>query len=506
MSGTYEPHAREPHTRHTRQLFGGVARMFAAEALLVPVGVVTAAFVSRRFGPAGYGLLTLAAVVVVWVETNVAAALSRPSIKLVGEAGDLAAVGPAVLRLHLFAGLALMLVLWASAAPLAALLGEPALSRYLPALALDVPVFCLAQAHRSILVGAGRFRERAVAGAARWIARLVLVVAFVGLSGTLAGAVAGIVCSSLVELIVCRLYVRPRLFGRGAYRARELCGYALPLAAAALSLSLFQRLDLLLLKTLGATAAEAGCYAVAQNLSLLPALLSFSLAPALLSTLTRALRDGDDAAARETARQALRAALLVSPFAATAAGAAPEIVAFVFGAEFAPAAAPLRPLMFGAVALVFVAVATSIITAAGRQAWALHVAWPLLAGAAAGHLLLIPRAGALGAACVTAGLAGAGALVSARLVRRLWGVAPPARTLWRSAFVCAAAYALAAALPAAGLLLVLKLAGGVLLVVIAFVLLGEFDAGELRAARALVSRRNAEAEVTAATAAGGGVT
>ena len=477
-----------PDAGHTRRLFGGVARMFAAEALLVPVGVLTAAFLSRRFGPEGYGLLTLAFVPVVWAETNAAAALSRPSIKLVGEAEDWRSVGTTVLRLHLFAGIALMFLLWAAAAPLAALLDEPALASYLPALALDVPVFCLAQAHRSVLIGTGRFRERAIVSAARWVARLALVVAFVQLTGTLAGAACGIVCSSLVELVVCRAYVRPRLRGGGARGARESCGYALPLAASALCVSLYQRLDLLMLKALGATSAEAGFYAVAQNLSLLPGLLSFALAPALLSALTRCLRDGDGPAARETGRQAMRAVLLVAPVAATAAGSATEIVGLIFGQQFMPAAPLLRLLMPGALALLFVSVAMSILAAAGGHTLTLYVAFPLLAFAAAGHLLSVPRAGAAGAASVTTGLACISALASALLVRRLWRVAPSAGTLWRSAFVCLLAYTSAAALPAPGLLLLVKLAGVGVVSAGAFVALGEFDNGELRAARSMIGR------------------
>jgi hypothetical protein len=77
--------------------------------------------------------------------------------------------------------------------------------------------------------------------------------------------------------------------------ARSLSGYdgralfALPLVASALCLSLYSRLDLLLLKLLGATASGAGIYGVAQNLALLPSLFSFAFAPALLSTLSALL-------------------------------------------------------------------------------------------------------------------------------------------------------------------------------------------------------------------------
>lgn len=87
-------------------LLGGTARIFAAEALLVPTGLATAAFLSRRLGPEGYGLLTLASVLVVLVESNVAAALSRPSIKLVGDADDWRPIGTAVLRLYTIFGAA----------------------------------------------------------------------------------------------------------------------------------------------------------------------------------------------------------------------------------------------------------------------------------------------------------------------------------------------------------------------------------------------------------------
>lgn len=477
---------------HGRELFGGTARIFAAEALLVPVGVVTAAFLSRRFGAEGYGLLTLATVLVVWIEANVAAALSRPAIKLVGDAAtdDWRAVGTALLRLYLLVGLALMLLIWATAAPLAALFNEPALSNYLRLLALDVPIFCFAQAHRGILVGMGRFRERAVTTAARWVARFVLVVAFVLVSGTLAAALWGIIGASLVELVVCRLYVRPSLLRRDSYPVRELCVYALPLVASALCVSLYHRLDLLLLKALGGTAAEAGVYGVAQNLSLLPSLFAFSLAPALLSTMTRALRDGDDAAARHVARQAMRAVILLSPAAAITAGAAPEIVGLIFGAEFLRAAPLLSLLIFGALALLMMSVTTCVMVAAGKPVWTLHVAWPLLLGAGVAHLLLIPRFGAISAAAVTTGFACAGALVTIGLASRLFGrVAPPAPTLWRSAIVCLLAYATTAVFPASGLMLLLKLAGVSLLALIVYTLLGEFSANEIGAARATLFRR-----------------
>lgn len=437
-----------------------------------------------------YGLLTLASVLVVWIESNIATALSRPSIKLISDAEDWRPVATAILRLYLLAGCVCALLIWTLSPPLAALMREPRLATYFALLALDVTLFCAAQAHRNIIVGMGDYRRRAFISAARWIVRFLLIVIFAELGGAHVAAIYGTICASLVELSICRLYVRPGLFRSDAYSLRRLCGYALPLVAAALCMSLYSRLDLLLLKSLGATARDAGVYAVAQNLALLPSLLSFAFAPALLQTLSRALRDGEEKLARQLARQAMRAVLLLLPLAAIAAAAAPEIITLIFGREFIAAAPLLRPLIFGSVALLMVAVTTSILTAAGKPVWTLHVAWPLLLGAATGHALLIPLAGARGAAWVTTALAGAGALATIGLVRRLWHISPPARTLWRSLVVSVFVYAFNALLPASGFILfAAKLMCAGLLVPVAFLLLGEFSAEEISGVRLPLRRR-----------------
>lgn len=478
-----------------RRLAAGTTKIFLAELLFVPTGIITAAYLSRRFGPEGYGLLMLAYVPVILLESNVAAALSRPAIKLIGDASDWRGVGAAVLRLYLLAGLAMMLLVWATAAPLAALFNDSALANYLRLLALDIPIFLAAQAHRNIAVGIGLFRERAMATAVRWIARVVLIVIFVELSGSLLGAVWGSICASAIELLIYRRYVRPRLFERNAYSLRRLCSYSFPLLLAAICISLFGRLDLVVLKVLGGSAAEAGFYAGAQNLSLLPSLFSFALAPVLLSTLGQALRDEDLATAQRLGQQTLRAVLLLLPVAAIAAGAAEEIVVLIFGQPFLPAAAPLRLLIFGALALLIVAVTTTILISAGKSRWTLHTAWPLLVCAAVSHVLLIPKFGAWGAALGTTVLAGTAALVTVGLVYRVWRIAPGARTVWRTLIVAISAYAIGALLPVSGLLLIVKLAGAIVWSMTLFVLLGEFTADELGLVRRFFRRKNPRLEL-----------
>ena len=66
----------------------GSIRNFLAEALFPLTALVTAAFLTRRLGPDGYGLLVLAVTLVVLIEWSLNSIFSRATIKHVGEAKD----------------------------------------------------------------------------------------------------------------------------------------------------------------------------------------------------------------------------------------------------------------------------------------------------------------------------------------------------------------------------------------------------------------------------------
>src|SRR6185436_14458103 len=119
-----------------------------------------------------------------------------------------------------------------------------------------------------------------------------------------------------------RRYVQPDLSSGGDQDTRTMWTYALPLFAAAISLRLFDKLDLFVLKALGGSAALAGLYGAAQNLTIIPNLVALSVTTLLISTLSRAVRRGDTGGARTLAANAIRGVLVLFPFAGVAAGAA----------------------------------------------------------------------------------------------------------------------------------------------------------------------------------------
>ncbi len=478
-----------PHSpRSNRHMLDGTLWILLAEGLILPTGLVSAAFLTRRLGAADYGLFTLATVIVAWIQWSVTSLFARTTVKFVSEAEDWRLVGSAVIRLYFVASCAAALLLCGLATPIAALLGEAVLATYLRLLALDIPLFALAFAHRHILIGLGNFRQRALATAGRWVSRLLLIVLFIELGFSVTGAILGSIGASLVELAVSRYYVRPSLFTRSTFPARRLWSYALPLFLFALSMRLFDKLDLFVLKATGGSAELAGIYGAAHNLALAPGLFALSFSPLLLSNLGHMLRAGQIDEAHALARNAMRVVLLLLPLAGMSAAAAPELVAAIFGRTFSPAAPILAILIFGALAAVMISVATTFLTGTGMPGWAALLAAPLVPAAIVGHVLLIPHLGATGASLVTTVLATLGALAAVWAVYHHWEVAPPGLTLVRSILVCALAYTVTLLWSAPGFQLLLKLPIICAFILAAFAALGEFSAVEINALRSFFRR------------------
>src|SRR5262245_12335013 len=269
----------------------GGFRVLLAESLLIPSGLLTAAYLGRRLGPDGYGIFMVASALVAWVEWGLTGLFARASVKFVAEAADWRPIGSTIASVHLALAAAAAVLLAASAGGIAAWLDTPALAAPLRLFAMDIPLFCLAQAHRSILVGTGNFQARALAAALRWVSRLLLVILCVELGLSIHGAVLGSIGASLVEVVVSRRVVRPTLSVRATLGAGRLWSAVAPLLVSAVALRLYDRLDLVALTALGGTPEQAGHYSAAQNLALLPSLVGISFAPLLLATLSRALRE-----------------------------------------------------------------------------------------------------------------------------------------------------------------------------------------------------------------------
>jgi len=477
-----------------RHLLDGTVRVFLAGLLFPLTGIITAAFLTRRLGPEGYGLLVLSATLVVWIEMGINSFFARATIKLVAEAEDWRSIGVTVRRLHFLAGVGGGLMLTLLAFPLAAFLNEPALASYLCLYSLHIPLSGMAQGNQNILVGIGHFRQKAVSSAGQYIARLFLILILVGMGLSIEGAILGNIGASLVEIAISRRYVRLPFFGHAMFPSQKFWNIGFILFLSGMSLNSYSSLGLVMLKIFGGTAQDVGMYGAAQNLSILPGIFSMAVGPLLFSTLSRMLSSGEAAQAKVIGRATMRMVLGLLPIAAMVSGAASEIVTLFFGQAFEPAAPLLAFLIWGAVAFVMISVSITIVTAARPPRLTLILSAPLVLLAMAGFWVMIPRFGALGAAFVTALCSWLGAVTIVFVVYRLWSIVPPIGTLCRSIVISALAYALAVMWPTTGLMLVIKLGFIGIVILMGYLILREFSADEIVQVRSFLGRRTEPAE------------
>ena len=462
-----------PSVARTRMIDGTV-RVFLAEALIVPTGLLTVAYLTRQLGPSDYGRYTLAVALIAWLEWGLAAPFGRASVRLLAAATDWLPVASLVIRAELIAGSVVALALVLAAPLVAAALHEPALTSLLQLLSLDLPLFGLSHAHQQVLVALGRFRARALLSAARWTVRLVLIVAAVEAGWSTHGVVLAIVGTSVAEVALARRFVKPPIFRRSHVPVRMLFEYVVPLLLTALSLRLFERLDVMMLKLFGRSAGDVGVYGAAQALTLATGMFAAAFVPLLLSTVTRAVEAGDLSHARDIGRDSLRVVVLLLPLAAILAASARDVIALVFGPEYLAGVPVFQCLIFAGVMGVAIAVGCALLVSAGKPGWTLGVAGPLPVLAIAAHAWAIPRFGSIGAAAVTMCCSVVGAAFAFGAVHLMWQITPRSASVLKGVALAVVGAVVAGAWPTPGLWVVLKL--GVLCsgVLLFLVVSGEF--------------------------------
>lgn len=450
------------------------------ELLILPTGLVTVAFLTRRLGAVDYGVYALAVTVVYWIEHTIDMLFSRTVIRLVGQADDPAPLLTLAFRLRLAIDLLAAAALWLCAGAVAGALGEAQLTTLLRVFAVDIPLGGMAKLASSGLMGMRRFRRRGFAAAARWTVRLALIVVLVESGLGIMGAILGSIGASIAELASSGIRPGFAPLARGVYPVKSLLAHTAPLFLYGATLAVFSRLDLVLLKLLGPEVAEVGRYAAAQTVGSLPAYLTLVVPPALIAIISRRLADGAAEEARAAARSTYRGVLLLVPFIAIVAANAGGVAALLFGRRFAASGEVLAVLLWASLFAVVGSVSCSILVGAGRLWSPLFLAGPATVAAGCCDLLVIPRFGALGAACVTAFWAGLAALAAVVLVKTDFGAAPPRCTAVRITVVTAGCTVAAWLIPSRGPLVLVELVVLCTIAVAALFVLGEVQPGELR--------------------------
>lgn len=451
-------------------------RVLLAEGLVVPSGLVTAAYLGRALGPELYGLFSVATAVSITLEWVIVSLFARTTVKLLGEASDWRPVATTILTVHLVLGLALAAAFWLGADWIAEQLGDQRLAPWLALLSLEVPIATTAAACRNIMTGRGNYRGRALSTGVRWAIRPVAIAVCVEAGWSVTGAVVGSLVAAAAGGTVAMAMARVPLLTTRRTPIAAVWRVGVPVFVLALSLRVFDKLGLVATQALGPSPLDAGWYAAAQNFAIAPGLFALSFSPLLLAEVTRVRAKGDPAAAQALVAQSLRVVVALLPVAAIGAGSAHEIVRLVYGPGYDAAARLSWPLLAAAFAMLVTSVSSAVLIAADRAFAAASCAWPLLPVTAVALALVVPTTGGMGAATITAVSVCCSAAASLTMVGLALGVWPAPGTAIRSTVVAVIVGTLAAWWPTPGFWVVGKVAALVALVPLAFAMAGEFSA------------------------------
>lgn len=246
----------------------------------------------------------------------------------------------------------------------------------------------------------GDFRTTTAAKLAAFVLgtalKISLALGGAGLRAVAAAVLVELSVSAVLQLAVWR--ASGRSFGTLRWDgtlARRLLLSGLPLVGADIAVWIFQRVDIVVLNH-EASVQAVGVYSVAQRLAqaafFLPGLAVQLFSPDVA-------RAADDAEAMRVVRHAMDAlAMLAIALAGFLSIAAPFLVEFLFGPQYADAARLLRVLAWSN-PFVFLGAAHALyLVNRGHQGLLLRLSWMTAAASLILNLLLIPRWQAFGAA------------------------------------------------------------------------------------------------------------
>gem|GEM_PF-1619659 len=406
-----------PNPERPGQVRIGATWLLLAQGIFLITSYALHVILGRRLGPVEYGLFGIVLYTSNMVRTFVASGLPMAVGRYVSaERQQAESVYRAGFRLQALMGLGISLPLFLFADPLAGILGDPALAplfRIVSPIVIFYGLFFLVIQYWN---GLQKYRIQSLLMSIYYSLRLVLVVAPAVLGWHVAGAVGGLMFTSVVTGILAMAVRRPQ-GENDPFPQSRLIAFATPLVLASVVQALLIDLDIMFVKRLVPATAASGWYTSAKALAQIILFAFMALSNALYPAVSNAWAAGDTARLRRYVEQSNRWLLLtVIPLAVITGWQAEGLLNLVYGDRYLEAAPALRWLMVSFGLLSAFIIHKTIITGCGFPRLAGILTVMLLPLYVVLQLVFIPRWGLAGAAAATAVSFGVGVLGSFAVV------------------------------------------------------------------------------------------
>lgn len=401
--------------RTVQAMFWAYGSFVASRALTL----VSIAVLARMLEPRDFGLVALALVVTVVLETVADVGLSQALV--IADRDEVSERANTVFVSSVAIGATLAVVVAAFGPGMAAFFGEPSLSYLMPLLGANFLLRSLGSTHYALAERALDFRSRTsaevAAGVVRGSAAIALAAAGVGATAIVAGYLAG---TAVLSAVLWRLVDwRPRLRAKRGH-LRDMARFGAAFSGLDLTAALSNNVDYVFIgRVLGP--ASLGLYSIGFRL---PELLVMNLVLVAGRVLFPAFAAVPRHALPAAFLVALRCTIMLAvPLAVGLAALAHPLVVAVFGARWEAAAMPMLVLTVYALALTLNIPAGSVLKATGRAHVLLALSLPRLVVLVVSIALVVDR-GIVAVAACQAGAALLVALLSTLLTQRMLAVSP----------------------------------------------------------------------------------
>ena len=383
--------------RDARSMTRPILFVGAARAISLLLGVVLLGLLGRRLGPGGFGTLQFALALMVYPSLLVDLGLTTFGLREIARGIPSITVIPTIISARLLISIGVVIL----AATAILFLPMDAETKWI-SLVLTLGLPGLALNSRWVLQGERQFGRAALLDVVTTGTQLLAAMALVAGPGDTLWAATALTLATWVTSITSILVAgrwdrfRPHV----DRRLPTVIHQGIPLGAAAVAIAIYYSVDTVLLGVFR-SAEEVAFYAAAYRVILPILALAGAVGIVAIPHLTL-LATRDAAQANQATADISRWLMLLAlPLAAGGSLAAGPIIRFIYGNEFAPAAAPFAVLVWSVVT-VFANAAFAFLMLARRGDRRYLVAATAGAGTNFGlNLIAIPAAGMLGAAFTT---------------------------------------------------------------------------------------------------------
>jgi stage V sporulation protein B len=352
-------------------------------------GYATNVWLARHLGPATYGrysvLLVLMTVVGVVQNSGPPQALTRAVSKDRESALEWLLNG---IVFQICATVSLSIIIFVFAPSLAKFMNEPNLTDEIRLLGLVFPIYGLYLLYTGYFSGIHAFGRQAIMNVVYALAKMVLIITLAYVWG-IKGAILGFVLAPLAGM--CAGIVRPAGKLNQTF-IRTLALSAAPLTLFAIIVTLQLSVDLIAVKKLVPFAAAAGYYAACQNIALIPYYGLSSISNVVFPGITTQFSTGSEDQTRKLIENSIRyQCILLIPVCLLIAALSRQILIFLFGGGYAPAATALSILIIGYIFLSLYMLAGGILNGLNRTYYCISLSFAGVVISVLSCLWLVPH-------------------------------------------------------------------------------------------------------------------